>query len=122
MSAWTLRGCVVLMVVVAATTQSGMASAACGSIKFERGANSAQVTGTAPAEGVDCLRFSTGHGQDVQLSVRSVRDAVAFSVVGVADDRESIRFRSLKKTYELHVFQTMKAAEPVKYELSLTIR
>ena len=28
----------------------------------------------------------------------------------------------LKKTYELHVFQTMKAAESVKYELSLTIR
>lgn len=122
MSAWTLRRCVVLTIVVAATTQSGMACAACASIKFERGANSTQVHGTAPAQGVDCLRFSTGDGQDVQLSVRSDRNAVAFSVVGVADDRESVRFRSLKKTYELHVFQTMKAAEPVRYALSLTIR
>lgn len=52
MSAWTLRGWVVLTVVVAATTQSGMASAACGHIKFKSGANSAQVTGTAPAEPV----------------------------------------------------------------------
>lgn len=122
MAASTLRGSVVLAAVFAATAHGGMAFAACTSIRFERGANSAQVRGMAPAEGFDCLRFGSGDGQDVQLSVRSERDAVAFSVVGGADDRDSIRFRSAKKTYEVRVFQTMKAATPMQYELSLTIR
>ena len=122
MPASTLRGLLALALALAAATHAGMSSAACRSIKFERGASSAQVQGMAPAEDVDCLRFSTGDGQDAQLSVRSARDAVAFSVVGVADGRDSLRFRSTKKTYELRVFQTMKAVAPVKYELSPTIR
>ncbi len=122
MAALTLLDSVLLAAVVAATAPYGVAFAACTSIKFERGASSAQVRGTAPAQGIDCLRFGTGDGQDVQLSVRSDRDAVAFSVVGVADDRDSIRFRSAKKTYEVRVFQTMKAVTPMRYELSLTIR
>jgi len=122
MPALTWRELFGLTLALAAATQAGASFAACRSIQFERGASSAQVQGTAPAEDVDCLRFSTGDGQDVQLSIKSARDAVAFSVVGVADDRDSLRFRSTKKTYELRVFQTLKAAAPVKYELSLSIR
>ncbi|MBS0466445.1 MAG: hypothetical protein JSS31_18370 [Proteobacteria bacterium] len=102
--------------------QCGSAIAACSNIRFERGASSAQVQGTAPAEGFDCLRFSTGAGQDVQLSVRSPHDAVAFSVIGEADARDSLRFRSVKKTYELRVFQLFRGVAPVKYELDLAIR
>ena len=122
METWKLGGLVQLALVLVAAGHCAGASATCGSIKFERGANSATVHGAAPADGEDCLRFSTGDGQEVQLSVRSAGNAVAFSVVGVADDRESLRFRGTKKTYEVHVFQTMKAASPVKYDLSVMIR
>ena len=122
MPAFTWRGLPALALALAAATHAGGSSAACRSIQFERGASAAHLQGTAPAEDFDCLRFSTGAGQDVQLSIRSARDAVAFTVVGVADDRDSLRFRSTKKTYELRVFQTLKAAAPVKYELSLSIR
>ena len=104
----------------------GAASAAvqeqCRTIKFERGASSADVRGTAPADGVDCLRFSTGDGQNVQLSVSSAGNAVAFTVDGVADGRDSHQFRSTRTTYEVSVFQTMKAVSPVNYVLKLTIR
>ena len=122
MPASTLRGSLVVALMVAAASQCGIALAACRTIEFQRGMSSAQVNGVAPAEGFDCLRFSTGDGQDVQLSVRSARDAVAFTVDGVADGRDSLRFRSTKKTYELLVFQTFKAVAPVKYELRLAIR
>lgn len=121
MSALTLRRLLTLSLTLAAATHAGISFGACRNIKFERGASSAQVQGMAPAEAADCLRFSTGDGQDVQLSVRSARDAVAFTIDGVADGRDSLRFRSTKKTYELLVFQTMKAVTPVKYELSLAI-
>lgn len=118
----TLRGTCLLALTVAAAGQTGIASGECRAIRFERGANSAEVHGVAPADGSDCLRFSAGDGQDVQLSVRSAGDVVAFSIVGVADDRNSLRFRSTKKSYEVRAFQTMKAATPVKYDLSLMIR
>ncbi|MBS0429634.1 MAG: hypothetical protein JSR41_20325 [Proteobacteria bacterium] len=111
-----------MLVLVPAAAWTATASAACRSISFERGASSALVRGVAPAEGIDCLRFGAGQGQDVQMSVRSVRDQVAFSVDGVADDRDNLRFRSTKKTYEVRVFQTMRAAAPVPYEFSLSIR
>lgn len=111
-----------LAIAAAAAMQCGSAIAACSNIRFERGANSARVQGTAPAEGFDCLRFSTGAGQDVQLSVRSPHDAVVFSVIGEADGRDSLRFRSVKKTYEVRVAQLFRAVDPVKYELELTIR
>lgn len=100
----SFHGVLVLMLVAA---QPATASAACRSISFERGASSALVRGVAPADGINCLRFGAGNGQDVQMSVRSVRDQVAFSVDGVADDRDNLRFRSTKKTYEIRVFQTV---------------
>lgn len=115
----TVHGVLALALLAA---QAATASAACRSVSFERGASSALVRGTAPADGTDCLRFGAGNGQDVQMSVRSVRDQVAFSVDGVADDRDSLRFRSTKKTYEVRVFQTTRAAAPVAYEFSLSIR
>ena len=122
MPALTLRAWLALPLALAAAIQAGTASAACRDIRFERGASSAKVQGVAPAEDFDCLRFGTGDGQDVQLSVKSARDAVAFTVVDVADDRDSLRFRSAKRSYEVRVFQTMKAVAPVKYELGLSIR
>jgi hypothetical protein len=107
---------------LAAVADPCMAQSACSSIRFERGASAAKVRGNAPADGVDCFRFGAGDGQDVQLSVRSDKDAVALSVVGVADDRQSLSFKTTKRTYEVHVFQTMKAAAPAPYELGLSIR
>ena len=102
--------------------QAGAASAACRNIQFERGASSAVVRGMAPAEGFDCLRFGAGNGQDVQVSVKSAHDAVAFGIEGIVDNNDRVRFRSVKKTYELRVHQTMRAVTPVPYELSLAIR
>jgi len=122
MHASTIRKSLALTLAVAAAMTAQASAAACRSIRFERGASSAQVRGTAPAEGFDCLRFGAGNGQDVQVSVRSARDQVAFTIDGVVDDRDSFRFRSSKKTYELRVHQTMKAVAPVPYELSLAIR
>lgn len=94
---------------------------ACKLIEFQKGASSAQMRGEAPADGVECLRFSTGRGQNVQVSVKSVHDQVAFSIGGLVDDRQQHTFVSEKKNYKLLVFQTMKAAAPVKYVLTLSI-
>ncbi len=101
----------------------GIASAAtaCRLIEFQNGSSTAQVRGVAPADGVECLRFSAGRGQNVQVSVKSVRDQVAFSIEGLIDDRVQHTFTSQKKSYELLVFQTMKAMAPVKYVLTLSI-
>ena len=98
------------------------AATACRLIAFQKGASSAQVRGQAPAEGAECLKFSARRGQNVQLSVQSAHDQVAFSIEGLIDDRLQHAFTSEKPSYTLLVFQTMKAVAPVKYVLTLSIR
>jgi len=101
---------------------AGAASAACRAIRFDPGATSATVQGSAPAEGVECLRFGAGNGQTVQLSVKSPHDQVAFSIDGVTDNRDQFSFKSRKQNYDVLMHQTMKAVAPVRYELTLSIR
>ena len=98
------------------------AATACRLIEFQKGSSSAQVRGQAPAEGAECLKFSARRGQNVQVSVQSVHDQVAFSIEGLIDDRLQHTFMSEKKSYKLLIFQTMKAVAPVKYVLTLSIR
>ncbi|RZL86735.1 MAG: hypothetical protein EOP82_29050 [Variovorax sp.] len=113
------------MVLAAAATTlvlTPAANAACRTIRFQPGASSAEIRGEAPAEGTECLRFGTGQGQTVQLSVKSPRDQVAFTTDGLVDNRDKYTFVSEKKNYDLLMHQAFKAVAPVKYVLTLSIR
>lgn len=97
------------------------AAADCRDIRFQRGSTAAEITGTAPAESSECLRFAAGKGQTVRLTLASKSGDVAFSVVGVADNRTELQFTSERKTYEVRIHQTSKSLAPEDYSLSLSI-
>lgn len=96
-------------------------AAECDEIRFKQGESSAVVMGEAPAEGNACLRFRAGAGQNVRLSIQSVYDQAAFSIVGLEDNQMEYAFISKKQSYDLLIHQTMRAISPVNYRLTLSI-
>ena len=93
----------------------------CPEIHFKRGAHSAVVKGMAPADDSACWRFRAGAGQTVRLSVTSDHEQVAFSLLGLADNRTDYAFTSKKQPYDVLIHQTMRAVDPVPYTLTLSI-
>ena len=94
----------------------------CKTISFESGAGSTEIQGEAPAEGVQCLRFGASKGQTVRISVKSPRKQVVFTIDGLVDNQEKYHFTSAQKTYDLLLHQTLNAAAPVGYVLTLSIK
>ena len=106
-----------------ALASSHLANASeCQTIRFNRGATSAQIHGTLQPEGQQCFRFSTGKGQSVRLAVHSKSGNVGFALNDVADNRDRLEFISEKKTYELSVHQTLRSVTPDDFTLSLSIK
>lgn len=91
--------------VMLSMAETASAATACRVIAFQKGSSSAQVSGEAPANGVECLTFSAGRGQNVQVSVKSVHDQVAFSIEGLTDDRLQHTFVSEKKAINFSFYR-----------------
>ena len=66
-------------------------------------------------------RFSTRQGQKVRMAVRSPQEQVAFTVDGVADNRDRLEFTSEKRVYEFTVYQTLRSTQAVPYVFTLSI-
>lgn len=100
----------------------------CRVIQFKPGASSAALQGAVPAdpsgaaENAECFRFSTRKGQRVRITVRSPQQQAAFTINGLADNRDEYEFKSEKRTYELNVHQTMRSTASVPFTLTLTIQ
>lgn len=94
----------------------------CKTISLSPGANSTEIQGVAPPEGVQCLRFSTEKGQTVRIAVKSPKNQVAFTLDGMVDNREKFQFTSEKRSYDVLLHQMTSAAKPVDYALTLSIK
>ncbi|WP_377080700.1 hypothetical protein [Roseomonas xinghualingensis] len=91
----------------------------CQPIRFNPGASSAEIHGTAPAEDVVCYTLATGNGQAARVSVTGSN--VIVTVLDVADARDRIEFRTQRKTYTLLVGQLMRAVQPERFVLSVSV-
>lgn len=88
----------------------------CTPIHFAPGTSSATIRGVATSmdEGAHsaCYTLTTRRGQTAKLRmVHGPKDDVAFTIVGVVDDRDSYSFKTDAKTYTIGVFRTF-AREP----------
>jgi hypothetical protein len=101
---------------------SAWADAPCKVIRFKPGTSSATVSGSVEPDATACFSFATSAGQRVRLTITSKDKNTVFSVVGIADARDTYEFKSQKKTYELIVGQLMKSATPDAYQLTLSIK
>ena len=103
------------------------AAGACQTIQFKPGTSSTELRGMAAPDpsgaggSRGCYRFSTRQGQKVRMAVRSPQEQVAFTVDGVADNRDRLEFTSEKRVYEFTVYQTLRSTQAVPYVFTLSI-
>lgn len=98
----------------------GAGAQSCTEIRFARGASSAEVTGSAPADGVICYALSTGAGQQARLRVLEGNNTI-FTIEGLVDAQNDYSFRTKARTYRILVGQLMRAARDQPFRLHVSV-
>lgn len=92
----------------------------CKPIQFERGHDSATVTGSAPPDGQRCDTLAIGAGQRASLSIDGRN--MMFSIVDAVDAQDHYSFTTEKKTDRILVSQLMRAVDEEPFTLRVTAR
>ena len=93
----------------------------CRPIQFAQNQSSAEIRGTAPAEGGVCYTLATGEGQTARVRVLSGKNII-FNIEGVTDPRDDFEFRTQRKTYRINVAQLMRSVTPEAFKVSVSVR
>ena len=95
-------------------------NAGCTPIKFATGTSAAEISGTAPANGVLCFSLATLNGQDASIEVLQGPNVI-FSILWLVDARNRYKFTTEQKTYEILVGQLMRAIEGVPFRIRVSV-
>lgn len=109
------------LMVSASLMAAGTAHAeSCQPIQFERGHDSATVSGSAAPDARLCYTLATDAGQRASLSVEGRN--MMFSIVDVVDAQDRYSFTTEKKTYRILVSQLLRAVDDEAFTLTVSVR
>jgi hypothetical protein len=94
----------------------------CMPIKFQKGHISGTVTGSVGSNSEICYNIATGADQTMEVKVISTNQNTVVTIPDVGDARDTFKFVTKKKTYELDVFQMKDSPETDQYSLTVTVR
>lgn len=92
----------------------------CGSIRFKQGESSHTIQGIAPIDEGVCYKFTARAGQTADIAITG--NNVIFSIEGVTDVQDKYSFTTDKKTYQIFVWQLMRASTSQHFSLSISIK
>src|SRR5208337_338698 len=117
-----LRATITAVLILGASAALAQEPMNCTPIRFAQSQSSATVRGSVGSdEPFPCYMRATGKGQTATFKFARTKGNMAFTIYGLADDRDSYSFKTEAKTYKFIVFQTLRAA-PASFALSVSVK